>query len=222
MPRDGRELAKLASPSPLVNPPSRSHVSHKSSSSEAEVRSMTTSSIHVQQLVRKNQPVHPAPLRGYPRALAVERGCLTLLATTQLPSVTKQLSGLPTGLDAPTFNISGLPERTSPLDRLSPQSKMVTSTSLLPLKKDAYRHSSVSPTPRKRHTVALGGPIVDPETLHLPLNSPTPVRCSTRPRRMRRVTITKKKRFKSLPDVASTMADPQDPSPKKFPMNRLE
>ncbi|TFK28262.1 hypothetical protein FA15DRAFT_612335 [Coprinopsis marcescibilis] len=42
---------------------------------------------------------------------------------------------------------------------------MAADNGLPPPKSDAYRQASVSPTPRKRYTVALGGPIVAPPDL---------------------------------------------------------
>ena len=195
----GREMAKLAtSPSNLSNAPSRSHVIHKASFSEIAVRSMTTSPTHSYPTASGQEPTSPpsiAPLvptstgsrtrLPYPTGDYATPPDTVILAqghfssppnsppsSTLSSSVTKQLSGLPTGLDTPASNISGLPGHTSPLSGLSPQSKMATSPSLPPPKKDEYRHSSVSPTPRKRYTVALGGPIVDPDRRR---NSPSPV-----------------------------------------------
>jgi hypothetical protein len=120
-------------------------------------------------------------------------------------SVTKQLSGLPTGLETPTSNIPGLPGHNSPLNGPSPQSKVPSSPSLPPPKKSDFRHSSVSPTPRKRYTVALGGPIVDPDRHR---NSPSPIeqpllRRSTRRRQMRRAMTSRKKRWENLPGARS-------------------
>ena len=86
-------------------------------------------------------------------------------------SVTERLSGLPTGLETPISNIPGLPGHNSPLSGPSPQSKVTSSPSLPPPKKSDFRHSSVSPTPRKRYTVALGGPIMDPDRRR---NTPSP------------------------------------------------
>ncbi|KAF9777475.1 hypothetical protein BJ322DRAFT_1114998 [Thelephora terrestris] len=195
----GREMAKLAtSPSHLSNAPSRSHVIHKSSFSEIAVRSMTTSPTHSYPTASGQEPTSPpsiAPLvptstgsrtrLPYPTGDYATPPDTVILAqghfssppnsppsSTLSNSVTKQLSGLPTGLDTPVSNVSGLPGHTSPLSGLSPQPKVTPSPSLPPPKKNEYRHSSVSPTPRKRYTVALGGPIVDPDRLR---NSPSPI-----------------------------------------------
>lgn len=62
------------------------------------------------------------------------------------------ISGLPSqGLPSTSLSPTGLPRTTSP--GASP-------TSLPPPSKPAVRQASVSPTPRKRYTVALGGPIM--------------------------------------------------------------
>ena len=197
----GREMAKLAtSPSHLSNVPSRGPIVHKSSFSEIAVRSMTTSPTHAYPTAGAKEPTSPptiAPLvptstgsrtrLPYPTGDYATPPDTVILAqghfssppnsppsSTLFGSATKQLSGLPTGtgLETPGSNISGLPGQSSPLNGVSPQSKVTSSPSLPPPKKNEYRHSSVSPTPRKRYTVALGGPIVDPDRHR---NSPSPI-----------------------------------------------
>ena len=195
----GREMAKLAtSPSHLSNAPSKAHVIHRVSSSEIAVRSMTTSPTHSYPTASGQEPTSPpsiAPLvptstgsrtrLPYPTGDYATPPDTVILAQGHFSSppnsppssalsssVTKQFSGLPTGLDTPISNVSGLPGQSSPLNGLSPQSKVTPSPSLPPPKKNEYRHSSVSPTPRKRYTVALGGPIVDPDRHR---NSPSPI-----------------------------------------------
>jgi hypothetical protein len=195
----GREMAKLATaPSNLSNAPSRGHVIHRSSSSELAVRSMTTSPTHSYPIIGGQEPTTPpsiAPLvptstgsrtrLPYPTGDYATPPNTVILAQGHFASppnsppssgfsssVTKQLAGLPTGLDTPVSNISGLPGHTSPLNGLSPPSKVIPPPNLSPPRKTEVRHSSVSPTPRKRYTVALGGPIVDPDRLR---DSPSPV-----------------------------------------------
>lgn len=195
----GREMAKLAtSPSHLSNAPSKGHVIHRCSSSETAIRSMTTSPTHSYPTASCQEPVSPPsiaplvptstgsrtrlpyPTGDYatpPDTVILAQGHFSSPPNSPPPSslssaVTKQLSGLPTGLETPVSNISGLPGQNSPLNGLSPQSKATPSPSLPPPKKNDYRHSSVSPTPRKRYTVALGGPITDPDRRR---NSPSPI-----------------------------------------------
>jgi len=197
----GREMAKLATSPPHLNSvPSRGHPVHRapSSSSEIAVRSMTASPTYSYPTTSGQEPTSPpsiAPLipmssgsrtrLPYPTGDYATPPDTVILAQGHFSSpphsppssvlsnsVTKQLSGLPTGLETPISNVSGLPGHNSPLNGLSPQSKVTSSPSLPPPKKNDYRHSSVSPTPRKRYTVALGGPIVDPDLLR---NSPSPV-----------------------------------------------
>ena len=197
----GREMAKLAtSPSNLNNVPSRGHPVHRapSSSSEVALRSMTTSPTHSYPTATGQEPTSPpsiAPLiptssgsrtrLPYPTGDYATPPDTVILAQGHFASppnsppssvlsnsVSKQLSGLPAGLETPMSTIPGLPGYISPLNGLSPQSRMTTSPSLPPPKVNDFRHSSVSPTPRKRYTVALGGPIVDPDRRR---NSPSPV-----------------------------------------------
>jgi len=196
----GREMAKLAtSPSLLSNAPSRGHAIHRvPSSSEIAVRSMTASPTHAYPIASSQEPTSPpsiAPLiptssgsrtrLPYPTGDYATPPDTVILAQGHFSSpphsppssvlsnsVTQQLSGLPTGLDTPASNISGLPGHSSPLNGFSPQPKATPSPSLPPPKKNDFRHSSVSPTPRKRYTVALGGPIVDPDRRR---NSPSPI-----------------------------------------------
>lgn len=195
----GREMARLATPpSNLSNAPSKGHAVHRSLPSEIAVRSMTASPTHSYPTASGQEPTSPptiAPLvptstgsrtrLPYPTGDYATPPDTVILAQGHFSSppnsppssafsnsVTKQLSGLPAGLDTPVSNISGLPGQSSPLNGLSPQSKVSPSPSLPPPKKNEYRHSSVSPTPRKRYTVALGGPITDPDRRR---NSPSPI-----------------------------------------------
>ena len=197
----GREMAKLAtSPSHLNNAPSRGHQVHRapSSPSEIAVLSMTASPTHSYPIASGQEPTSPPtiaplvptstgsrtrlpyPTGDYatpPDTVILAQGHFSSPPHSPPPSVlsnsvTKQLSGLPAGLETPISNFPGLPGYTSPLNGLSPQSKVTSSPSLPPPKADSYRHSSVSPTPRKRYTVALGGPIMDPDRRR---NSPSPV-----------------------------------------------
>jgi len=196
----GREMAKLAtSPSNLSNAPSRSHHVHRapSSPSETALRSMTTSPTHSYPTTGGQEPTSPpsiAPLiptssgsrtrLPYPTGDYATPPDTVILAQGHFSSppnsppssvlsnsVTQQLSGLPAGLETPMFTIPGLPGYTSPLNGLSPQSRVTPSPSLPPPKMNDFRHSSVSPTPRKRYTVALGGPITDPDRRR---DSPSP------------------------------------------------
>jgi hypothetical protein len=195
----GREMAKLAtSPPHLSNTPSKVHVIHRSSSSEIAVRSMTASPTHSYPTASGQEPTSPPSISPliptstgsrtrlpYPTGDYATPPDTVILAqghfssppnsppsSTLSSSVAKQFSGLPTGLDTPVSNISGLPGQNSPLNGLSPQSKVISSPSLPPPKKNEFRHSSISPTPRKRYTVALGGPITDPDRRR---NSPSPI-----------------------------------------------
>ena len=196
----GREMAKLAtSPSHLSNVPSRGPIIHKSSSSEIALRSMTTSPTHSYPTAVGKEPTSPPSISPliptstgsrtrlpYPTGDYATPPDTVILAqghfssppnsppsSTLSGSVTKPLSGLPTGLETPASSISGLPGNNSPLNGLSPQSQpKVTPSPSLPPPKNEFRHSSVSPTPRKRYTVALGGPITDPDRRG---NSPSPV-----------------------------------------------
>ena len=197
----GREMAKLAtSPSHLSNGPSRSHPVHRAQSSTSEIalRSMTTSPTHSYPIVSGQEPTSPpsiAPLiptssgsrtrLPYPTGDYATPPDTVILAQGHFSSpphsppssvfsssITKQFSGLPTGLDTPVSGISGLPGPSSPLNGPSPQSRVTSSPSLPPPKVNDFRRSSVSPTPRKRYTVALGGPIVDPDRHR---NSPSPI-----------------------------------------------
>ena len=197
----GREMAKLAtSPSNLNNAPSRGHLVHKAppSTSEIAVRSMTTSPTHSYPTASGQEPSSPPtiapliptstgsrtrlpyPTGDYatpPDTVILAQGHFSSPPHSPSPSilsssVTKQLSGLPTGLETPITTIPGLPGYTSPLNGLGPQSKITSSPSLPPPKTNDFRHSSVSPTPRKRYTVALGGPIMDPDRHR---NSPSPI-----------------------------------------------
>jgi len=197
----GREMAKLAtSPSNLNSVPSRGHPVHRapSSTSEVALRSMTTSPTHSYPTASGQEPTSPpsiAPLiptssgsrtrLPYPTGDYATPPDTVILAQGHFSSppnsppssvlsnsVTKQLSGLPSGLETPMSTVPGLPGYISPLNGLSPQSRMTTSPSLPPPKMNDFRHSSVSPTPRKRYTVALGGPIMDPDRRR---NSPSPV-----------------------------------------------
>ena len=197
----GREMAKLAtSPSNLNSAPSRSHLVHRapSSSSEVALRSMTTSPTHSYPTTSGQEPTSPPtiapliptstgsrtrlpyPTGDYatpPDTVILAQGHFSSPPRSPSPSVlsnsvTKQLSGLPTGLETPVSSIPGLPGYISPLNGPSPQSKVTSSPSLPPPKANDFRHSSVSPTPRKRYTVALGGPIVDPDRHR---NSPSPI-----------------------------------------------
>ncbi|KAH8102136.1 hypothetical protein BXZ70DRAFT_906118 [Cristinia sonorae] len=72
------------------------------------------------------------------------------------------ISGLPSqgSTDTPSTGTSpsGLPSAFSP-----PAAEPSSPPSLPPPPSRSYRTASVSPTPRKRYTVALGGPIVAPE-----------------------------------------------------------
>ena len=196
----GREMAKLAtSPPQLSNAPARVLPVHRAPpSSEIAVRSMTASPTHSYPTIGGQEPTSPptiAPLiptssgsrtrLPYPTGDYATPPDTVILAQGHFSSpphspsssvlsssVTKQLSGLPVGLETPSSNISGLPGHNSPLSGLSPQSKVATSPSLPTPKKNDFRHSSVSPTPRKRYTVALGGPIVDPDRRR---NTPSPI-----------------------------------------------
>ena len=197
----GREMAKLAtSPSHLNNAPSRGHPVQRDppSSSEIALRSMTTSPTHSYPSASGQEPTSPpsiAPLiptssgsrtrLPYPTGDYATPPDTVILAQGHFSSppnsppssvlsnsVTKQLSGLPNGLETPMTSVPGLPGYVSPFNGLSPQSRVTSSPSLPPPKVNDYRHSSISPTPRKRYTVALGGPIVDPD-LHR--NSPSPI-----------------------------------------------
>lgn len=196
----GREMAKLAtSPPHLNNVPSRVHPVHRapSSTSQVAVRSMTASPTHSYPIASGQEPTSPpsiAPLiptssgsrtrLPYPTGDYATPPDTVILAQGHFSSpphsppssvlsssLTKQLSGLPVGLETPSSNIPGLPGQSSPLNGLSPQSKAATSPSLPPPKKNEFRHSSISPTPRKRYTVALGGPIIDPDRHR---NTPSP------------------------------------------------
>jgi len=196
----GREMAKLATSPPHLNSvPSRGHPVHRapSSSSEIAVRSMTASPTYSYPTASGQEPTSPPsiaplipmssgsrtrlpyPTGDYatpPDTVILAQGHFSSPPHSPSPSVlsnsvTKQLSGLPTGLETPTSSIPGLPGHSSPLNGLSPQSKVTPSPSLPPPKNN-FRHSSISPTPRKRYTVALGGPIVDPDLCR---NSPSPV-----------------------------------------------
>lgn len=66
------------------------------------------------------------------------------------------ISGLPS-FSQTQSNTSGLPITTSPTARV-----VSPSSNLPPPKPTAPRNTSVSPTPRKRYTVALGAPLNDP------------------------------------------------------------
>jgi len=196
----GREMAKLATSSHLNSTPAKGHSVHRvaSSSSEIAVLSMTASPTHAYPTASGQEPTSPptiAPLiptssgsrtrLPYPTGDYATPPDTVILAQGHFASpphsppssvlsssVTKQLSGLPTGLETPVSNIPGLPGHSSPLNGSSPQSKVTSSPSLPPPKKSDFRHSSVSPTPRKRYTVALGGPIVDPDRHR---NTPSPI-----------------------------------------------
>ena len=196
----GREMAKLATTPHLNNTPARGHPVHRvaSSPSEIAVRSMTASPTHSYPTTSGQEPTSPptiAPLiptssgsrtrLPYPTGDYATPPDTVILAQGHFASpphsppssvlsssVTKQLSGLPTGLETPISNIPGLPGHHSPLNGPSPQSKVTSSPSLPPPKKSDFRHSSVSPTPRKRYTVALGGPIMDPDRR---INTPSPI-----------------------------------------------
>ena len=194
----GREMAKLATSPPLLNnAPSRGQPIHRASASEVALRSMTASPTHSYPTASSQEPTSPpsiAPLiptssgsrtrLPYPTGDYATPPDTVILAQGHFSSpphspsssllsssVTKQFSGLPTGLETPISNIPGLPGHNSPLSGLSPQSKLASSPSLPPPKND-FRHSSVSPTPRKRYTVALGGPIMDPDRRR---NTPSPI-----------------------------------------------
>ncbi|PCH36857.1 hypothetical protein WOLCODRAFT_92162 [Wolfiporia cocos MD-104 SS10] len=71
------------------------------------------------------------------------------------------ISGLPAQSTSSATSISpaGIPQSTSPMPMNSTDSSI---EALPPPTIPAARTSSVSPTPRKRYTVALGGPIMDP------------------------------------------------------------
>jgi len=196
----GREMAKLVTSPHLNNTPAKGHSVHRvaSSSSEIAVLSMTASPTHSYPTASGQEPTSPptiAPLiptssgsrtrLPYPTGDYATPPDTVILAQGHFASpphsppssvlsssVTKQLSGLPTGLETPVSNIPGLPGHSSPLNGPSPQSKVTSSPSLPPPKKSDFRHSSVSPTPRKRYTVALGGPIVDPDRHR---NTPSPI-----------------------------------------------
>lgn len=196
----GREMAKLVTSPHLNNTPAKGHSVHRvaSSSSEIAVLSMTASPTHSYPTASGQEPTSPptiAPLiptssgsrtrLPYPTGDYATPPDTVILAQGHFASpphsppssvlsssVTKQLSGLPTGLETPASNIPGLPGHSSPLNGPSPQSKVTSSPNLPPPKKSDFRHSSVSPTPRKRYTVALGGPIVDPDRHR---NTPSPI-----------------------------------------------
>ena len=192
----GREMAKLAT-SQLSNGPARGHPVHRvaSSTSEVAVRSMSASPAHSYPTIGGQEPTSPPtiaplvptstgsrtrlpyPTGDYatpPDTAILAQGHFSSPPNSPSPSihsssVTKPVLGLPIGLETPVSNIPGLPGHTSPL---SPQSKVTPSPSLPPPKKNELRHSSVSPTPRKRYTVALGGPIMDPDRRR---NTPSPI-----------------------------------------------
>ncbi|GBE89780.1 predicted protein [Sparassis crispa] len=63
------------------------------------------------------------------------------------------ISGLPTENSSASVSPAGLPRSASPMTSASPSSLPRPNPS-------AYRQDSMSPTPRKRYTVALGGPIM--------------------------------------------------------------
>ena len=196
----GRDMAKLAISSHMNDTPARGHTVHRaaSSSSEIAVLSMAASPTHSYPTTSSQEPTSPPtiapliptstgsrtrlpyPTGDYatpPDTVILAQGHFSSPPHSPPPSVlsgsvTKQLSGLPVGLETPISNIPGLPGHTSPLNGLSPQSKVTSSPSLPPPKKSDARHSSVSPTPRKRYTVALGGPIMDPDRRR---NTPSPI-----------------------------------------------
>ena len=133
----GREMAKLVTSPHLNNTPAKGHSVHRvaSSSSEIAVLSMTASPTHSYPTASGQEPTSPptiAPLiptssgsrtrLPYPTGDYATPPDTVILAQGHFASpphsppssvlsssVTKQLSGLPTGLETPASNIPGLP-----------------------------------------------------------------------------------------------------------------
>jgi hypothetical protein len=81
-------------------------------------------------------------------------------STTGLPRPLS-FAGLPfTGSDISAYTVMGLPQSDSPNNNMELPTARISSATLPPPKANDQRPSSVSPTPRKRYTVALGGPIM--------------------------------------------------------------
>lgn len=179
----GREMAKMVtSPGNLSSGPSRSSTSLNrapSAVSSMAVRTMTTSPPHTYSTHSKEATSPPAaaplvqvltgsrtrlpyPSGDYatpPSTVSVAQGHFSPPSSPPSSSKPYYFSGLPSGLEAPSSSVSGLPRSTSPANGLVSPSP----SSSLPAPKRSPRPSSVSPTPRKRYTVALGGRVMSPE-----------------------------------------------------------
>ncbi|KAK7682727.1 hypothetical protein QCA50_013028 [Cerrena zonata] len=175
----GREMAKMVTaPGNLSSGPSRSPPGlgrAPSTSSSIAVRSISANLVHTTRTPpRSREPTTspttspppvgsasrtrlPYPTGDYatpPDSVVIGQGPFSP-PNSPPPSTLRgprmSISGLPGGSPEPSSSTSGLPVRaTSPPTLHTPSS--------------TQRQSSVSPTPRKRYTVALGEPIMNPES----------------------------------------------------------
>ncbi|KDQ56575.1 hypothetical protein JAAARDRAFT_36058 [Jaapia argillacea MUCL 33604] len=177
----GREMAKLAtSPANLSSVSSRNSASSinraPSASSSFAIRHVQTPSRELPRESASSPPLVggaqtprsrlPYPTGDYatpPETSLLSQGVFSPAGSPSSLDSSNQpmsISGLPGMLsaDKPSSNTSGLP-RTPPTDRTSSP----FSNYGLPAPNVPARPTSVSPTPRKRYTVALGGPIRAPD-----------------------------------------------------------
>ncbi|TFK52852.1 hypothetical protein OE88DRAFT_1656496 [Heliocybe sulcata] len=94
----------------------------------------------------------------------------SLSSTARPQAVT--ISGLPMSAEIQTTSTSGLPRSISPLEMAT--SSDVDAEPLPAPRIPAARTSSISPTPRKRYTVALGEPVVSRSDAERPATPATP------------------------------------------------
>ncbi|KZT26094.1 hypothetical protein NEOLEDRAFT_1091562 [Neolentinus lepideus HHB14362 ss-1] len=190
----GREIAKLAiAPGNLSSVSSRNSASSMarapSASSSFAVRHMHTPSTgrgrestsppvpgHSSSGSRTRLPYPTGDYASPPDSTLLSQGVFSptnsppasLSSSTRAQPVT--ISGLPMSAEILTTSTSGLPRSTSPLEiSSSPRAEP-----LPPPRIPAARTSSISPTPRKRYTVALGEPVVSRLDGDRPLTPTTP------------------------------------------------
>lgn len=172
----GREIAKLATaPANLSSVASRNSTSSMarapSASSSYAVRHLQTPSrgrestsppVSGQSASRTRLPYPTGDYASPPDSGLLSQGIFSpassppasLSSNTRAQTVT--ISGLPMSAEIQNTSTTGLPRSTSPMDLTNSPGADPLPAPRMP----AARSSSVSPTPRKRYTVALGEPVV--------------------------------------------------------------